>query len=302
MDKLKTIETFVRIARTLSVSNAARSLGITRGLASVHLKHLEDRLGARLVNRTTRQLSLTEVGQDYFQFCVRILESFEEKDAELSQIQKVPQGHLRILASSAFAEFVLAPVVARFASSYREIQVSLLVVTQPTFSRELVEKGFDVGITMHLVEEASIVVSRLGRVPWLPYASLDYLEEHGAPLVPDDLQDHDCICHQSISPDGVWRFEGEGQSGEVRVKGQLSTNNVMILRQFVATGMGIGLLPTYSLNTEFRRTDIVRVLNKYNFVSRDIYAAYSSSKHLSKKVRIFLDYLREELNGHLSVS
>jgi DNA-binding transcriptional LysR family regulator len=100
----------------------------------------------------------------------------------------------------------------------------------------------------------------------------------------------------------VWRFEGEGQSGEVRVKGQLSTNNVMILRQFVATGMGIGLLPTYSLNTEFRRTDIVRVLNKYNFVSRDIYAAYSSSKHLSKKVRIFLDYLREELNGHLSVS
>lgn len=300
MDKLKTIETFVAIARTLSVSNAARSLGITRGLASVHLKHLEDRLGVRLVNRTTRQLSLTEVGQDYFEFCLGVLDSFKDKDAELSQMQKEPQGHLRILASSAFAEFVLAPVVARFAAIYPGVQISLLVVTQPAFSRELVEKGFDVGITMHLVKEASVVVSRLGTVPWLPYASVTYLDRHGRPQTPGDLEHHDCISHQTISPDGIWSFDKAGTSGKVRVKGQLFTNNVMILRQFVARGMGIGLLPTYCLSAEFRKTDIVRILNDHTFINRDIYAAYSSSKYLPKKVRLFLDYLREELNVHLS--
>jgi DNA-binding transcriptional LysR family regulator len=303
MDRLKSIETFVRVARALSVSDAARSLGISRGLASVHLKQLEDHLGVRLINRTTRQLSMTEAGKDYLEFCVRVLESFEEKDAEISLGQKVPRGHLKILASAALAEFVISPIVAGFAAAYPDMQISLITATRSNFSSELVEFGYDLGITMHPVEEATMVVSRLGCVPWRPYASVDYLEKRGTPLHPEDLKNHDCIPHRTISPDWVWRFtDKKGEATEMKVKGPLFTNNVVILRHFVASGLGIGLLPTYCLSSGFKQTDIVEILKDYAVVSRDIYAVYSSSKYLPKKIRLFLDHLKKHMKTNLNIS
>lgn len=300
MDKLKAIGTFINIVRYKSLSEAARSLGITRGLASVHLKQLEDDLGVRLVNRTTRHLSLTGQGEDYYEFCCQITRMFAEKDAEVAQWQDSPTGHLKVLASSALAEFVLAPIVARFAAKYEELHVSLLTATSQKFSHELVELGFDIGITMHPVEEVSMIVTRLGDITWHPYAAPSYLEKHGTPTTPAELSEHICLPHKSISPDWTWRFRLGEQTEEVKVRGPLFTNNVMILREFVLSGLGIGLLPDYSVPSGLADGEIVQVLREYSVASREVFAVYPSARHLPMRNRVFLDFLRTNLRISLN--
>jgi DNA-binding transcriptional LysR family regulator len=299
MDRMKTMATFVKIARAASLSEAARTLGITRALASNHLRQLEDHLGVRLINRTTRQLSLTEAGADYLEFCMRMLQSLDDKDSEISQSQMLPRGHLKVVASAAFAEFVLAPITARFTETYPEIQLSLITGATPTSSHELVELGYDLGITMQRVEEVSMVIARLGAVHWRPYASASYIARRGAPLTPADLVQHDCLLHQRISPDRTWQFEGPDGHFDLKVTGPLFTNNVMVLREFVLAGRGIGLLPRYSAMSFVERSELTELLMDYTTVSRDIFAVYSSAKYLPKKVRLFLDFVRKELRGAL---
>lgn len=296
MDRIKAMTTFVRIGRSRSLSSAARSIGITRALASVHLKQLEDHLGVRLLNRTTRQISLTEAGTEYLEFCAEILEKLDRKEVELGRGRVVPQGHLKILASSAFAEFVLAPIVAQFAAAYSEITLSLMTGTTHALPQEMLELGYDVGITMHPVEEVSMVIAKMGEVHWRPYASPAYLEARGVPLAPADLLDHDCLSHRSISPDWIWRFKGAEGATEVRVSGPLFTNNVIILREFVMGGCGVSLLPSYAAKAAVDRGDLVELLPEYTAVSRNIYAVYSSAKYLPKKIRLFLDFMRDHLH------
>jgi DNA-binding transcriptional LysR family regulator len=300
MDRIKAMTTFVRIGRSRSLSSAARSIGITRALASVHLKQLEDHLGVRLLNRTTRQISLTEAGTEYLEFCADILEKLDHKEVELARGQVVPQGHLKILASSAFAEFVLAPIVAQFAAAYPEISISLMTGTTHALPQEMLELGYDLGITMHPVEEVSMVIAKLGEVHWRPYASPDYLQALGAPATPADLTNHACLSHRSISPDWVWRFNGPGGPTEIKVSGPLFTNNVIILREFVMGGCGISLLPSYAAKTAVERGELVELLLDYTAVSRNIYAVYSSAKYLPKKIRLFLDFMRSHLHRNLA--
>lgn len=299
MDRMKTMATFVKIARAASLSEAARTLGITRALASNHLRQLEDHLGVRLINRTTRQLSLTEAGADYLEFCTRMLQSIDDKDSEVSQSQRSPRGHLRVVASAAFSEIVLAPISARFTEAYEEIQLSLITGATPTSSHELVELGYDLGITMQRVEEVSMVIARLGAVHWRPYASAAYIDRRGVPLTPADLAEHDCLLHQRISPDRTWQFDGPDGHFDVKVGGPLFTNNVMVLREFVLAGRGVGLLPRYSAMPYARNSELVELLLEYSTVSRDIFAVYSSAKYLPQKVRLFLDFVRKELRGGL---
>ena len=299
MDRIKAMTTFVRIGRSRSLSAAARSIGITRALASVHLKLLEDHLGVRLINRTTRQISLTEAGEEYHEFCADSLEKLDNKEVELSRGQAVPQGHLKILASSALAEFVLATMVKQFAHAYPAIRLSLMVGTTRALPQEMLELGYDIGFTMHQVEEASMVIAKLGEVHWRPYASPDYLEGRSMPAIPADLAGHDCLSHRSISPDWIWRFTGPDGPTEVKVSGPLFTNNVIILREFVMGGSGISLLPTYAAETAVERGELVELLLDYAAVRRNIYAVYPSAKYLPKKTRLFLDFMRSHLQRNL---
>src|SRR5665647_627912 len=162
MDRLKAIETFVRIAQTGSLSKAAQELGTSRALASSHLKQLEDHLGARLVNRTTRQLSLTEIGQEYLTFCQATLASFEETESAISRRRDEPRGTLKILASMAFGNLHLAPAIARFTAEHSDIKVSL-ILTDTSFSPfELIDQGYDLAVWMHSIEDMSIISTKLG--------------------------------------------------------------------------------------------------------------------------------------------
>jgi len=292
MDRLKAIETFVRIAQTGSLTKAAQELGMSRALASAHLKQLEDHLGVRLMNRTTRQLSLTEAGQEYLAFSQTTLAAFEEAEQAVSRARDEPRGTLKILASMAFANIHLAPVAADFSLTYPEIKISL-ILTDTTFSPfDLIDQGYDLAIWMHAIEDMSIISTKLGDVRWPALASPQYLRENKRPEHPSDLASHSCLLHRSIAPDATWRFDGPDGQVAVKVAGPLLTNSVFALRAGALAGLGVTLLPTYFIEDDIRSGQLVEVFKDYDPPRRPIYVLYPHARYLPLKTRLFIDFLR----------
>jgi DNA-binding transcriptional LysR family regulator len=292
MDRLKAIETFVRIAQTGSLSKAAQELGMSRALASAHLKQLEDHLGVRLMNRTTRQLSLTEAGQEYLTFSQTTLAAFEDAEQAVSRSRDEPRGTLKILASMAFANIHLAPVAADFSLTYPEIKISL-ILTDTTFSPfDLIDQGYDLAVWMHAIEDMSIISTKLGDVRWPALASPQYLRENKRPEHPSDLASHSCLLHRSIAPDATWRFDGPEGPVAVKVAGPLFTNSVFALRAGALAGLGVTLLPTYFIEDDIASGRLVEVFKDYDPPRRPIYVLYPHARYLPLKTRLFIDFLR----------
>ncbi len=292
MDRLKAIETFVRIAQTGSLSKAAQELGMSRALASAHLKQLEDHLGVRLMNRTTRQLSLTEAGQEYLAFSQTTLAAFEDAEQAVSRARDEPRGTLKILASMAFANIHLAPVAADFSLTYPEIKISL-ILTDTTFSPfDLIDQGYDLAVWMHAIEDMSIISTKLGDVRWPALASPQYLRETKRPEHPSDLVSYSCLLHRSIAPDATWRFDGPDGQVAVKVAGPLLTNSVFALRAGALAGLGVTLLPTYFIEDDIRSGQLVEVFKDYDPPRRPIYVLYPHARYLPLKTRLFIDFLR----------
>ncbi len=292
MDRLKAIETFVRIAQTGSLSKAAQELNMSRALASAHLKQLEDHLGARLMNRTTRQLSLTESGQEYLAFCQTMLASFEAAESAITRSREEPRGILKILASNAFGNLHLAPVVAEFSLLHPDIKISL-ILTDTSFSPfELIDQGYDLAVWMHAIEDMSIISTKLGDVRWPAVASPDWLEKHPRPAHPHDLAAHACLIHRSIAPDSIWRFGGPEGPISVKVSGPLLTNSVYALRAGALAGVGITLLPTYFIGDDIATGRLVEIFKDHEPPRRPIYVLYPHARYLPLKSRLFIDFLR----------
>ncbi|MDB5642837.1 MAG: Transcriptional regulator, LysR family [Hyphomicrobiales bacterium] len=292
MDRLKAIETFVRIAQTGSLSKAAQELGMSRALASTHLRQLEDHLGARLLNRTTRQLSLTEAGQEYLTFGQTMLAAFDEAEQSITRSRYEPRGTLKILASMAFANVHLAPMAAEFSGLHPDIRISL-IMTDTSFSPfDLIEQGYDLAVWMHAIEDMSIISTKLGEVRWPALASPAYLETHARPEHPAELAGHPCLLHRSISPDSTWRFDGPGGQVAVKVAGPLFTNSVYALRASALAGLGVTLLPSYFIEEDLASGKLVQIFQDYEPPRRPIYVLYPHGRYLPLKSRLFIDHLR----------
>jgi DNA-binding transcriptional LysR family regulator len=297
MDRLKAIETFVRIAQTGSLSKAAQELGMSRALASTHLRQLEDHLGARLLNRTTRQLSLTEAGQEYLTFSQAALASFEEAEQSITRSRDEPRGTLKILASMAFGNLHLAPTAAEFSLQHPDIKISL-ILTDTSFSPfDLIDQGYDLAVWMHAIEDMSIISTKLGDVRWPALASPEYLAKHPKPRHPSDLAQHPCLLHRSIAPDANWRFEGPDGQVSVKVSGPLLTNSVFALRAGALAGLGVTLLPTYFTQDDVAAGRLVEVFTDYEPPRRPIYVLYPHGRYLPLKSRLFIDFLRAYVRG-----
>lgn len=295
MDRLKTIGTFVQIAQSLSLSKAADELGISRALASNHLKQLEGHLGVRLVNRTTRKLALTEAGSEYLTFCLDALNSFEEEEARISRLQNEPQGHLKIMASMSFGNLHLAPAITEFTAEYGQVKVSLILSDRSFSPSDFVEGGYDLGISMQSVRDASIVSTKVGEVSWLPCVTPRYRETQAALDSPYDLARHNCLVHRSYAPQSIWRFSGPKGRCEIAVKGSLFTNSVIVLRAAVLADSGVAMLPLYCIDGDLESGALVRVLPDYASPKRPVYLVYPQMRYLPKRVRLFLDFLKDRL-------
>jgi len=291
MPKLEEMQAFVKAVETESLSEAARELNVSPSAISKQIRNLENRLGARLMQRTTRSLTLTEPGKAFYEQSVTIITQVERAESGVHELQDEPQGTLRISASADFSRLHLNSVITDFARQYPDLRLEL-TFTDRTI--DLIAEGYDAAIRIGALPDSSLVARKLSPCRHVLCASPNYLKANGTPVLPDDLRGHDCIGYEYTRGTRLgWRFEVDQRPQTVHVKGRLQVNAGWMLRELMLADLGIGLLPTFMVAEELRSGELVTLLDDYLRADTSIYAVYLSRAHLSAKVRVFVDFLTE---------
>ena len=296
MDRMNALEAFVKVSETKSFTEAAARLGQSKSAISRHITALETELGARLFHRSTRTLALTEAGQSYYERVARILSDIEEADRAVTQLQSAPRGRLRVNAPMSFGFLHLAQVLPVFLARYPEVTIDLAMNDRFV---DLVDEGFDVAVRIGGMADSSLIAKRLGPVRRVVCASPDYLQRCGVPLTPDDLRHHACLRNTTMQTTHEWTFmRKDGTLWPVDVKGPLTANNGDALRIAALKGLGLTLLPTFIVGADMQAGHLVPVLEPYVEQRLSIHAVYPTARHLSPKVRAFVDFLSDWFGAH----
>lgn len=290
MDTLGSMAVFVRIVEARGFARAAEQLGMSRAMVSKHVRYLEQRMGVRLLNRTTRHVSLTGPGAEYYQRCTQILADVEQAESAAAAGTAQPRGVLRVNAPVSFGTLHVAAAVGKFVRRYPELTVDLTLTDRIV---DLAEEGFDVALRLTNRPDPSLIARRLGRVRVVLCAAPAYLREHGVPAAPEDLTRHNCLGYTYWFAPGEWRFKGPGGERVVRVSGNVRANNGEALRELTLTGAGILLAPRYLLAEHLRNGRLVQLLAEYEIEPLGLYAVYAERRNLPAKVRLFIDFLAE---------
>lgn len=295
MDRFTSLTVFARVAEAESFSAAARRLDMSTTMVSNHVRALEERLGARLLNRTTRQVGLTEVGRAYYERCMRILEEVEEADEAAGLLQTTVRGTLRLFAGTHIVPFV-SPVIVEFLRRHPEASVDLNAGER---NIDMVEESFDLAIRATQPTESSLIVRKLAEWHHNLCCAPSYLATHGAPQRLEDLKQHNCLRY-SLYPFGdEWHFIGPGEAEmSVKVSGNLLTNNAPTLRAAAINGLGIIMAPTFIGIPDLQAGLLVPLLPGHRAIDFAINASYPTRLHLSTKVRAFLDLAAEHFARH----
>jgi DNA-binding transcriptional LysR family regulator len=295
MDRWVAMEAFVRVVEAGSFVGAAERLGLSTSSLSRLVADLEQHLGARLLNRTTRRLSLTESGQAYFERCVTLLADLAEAEAVAGQAAAHARGTIRLTCSYSMAEQKVAPAIASFAARHPAVKFELIVSDRVV---DLVEEGFDLAIRVGTVGSDRLVARRLGSMRLVLCASPRYLRDHPAPVSPADLARHNALTYAYAASPRLWRFTGpDGAAHEVRVTGTLHANSGDALRAAAVQGLGVICEPDFLLDAAIRSGELVSLLPGYLGGGGDIWAVYPSRRHLSLKVRLFVDHVAAVFGG-----
>ncbi len=287
-------EVFFSVVEANGFAAAARRLETTPASVSRRVKALEQRLGVRLLQRTTRKLSLTEAGERYFLEGRRLFNELVDLEQALTASVLEPEGELRIIAPMSFGQRRLAPLVARFAGSYRKLRISLILEDRET---DLIDEAADLAIRIGYPADSSLIARAIAPVPRYACASPGYLERRGCPQSPDELLHHDCLHYNLIPEREEWTFLGEDGEQTIAIRGSFCSNNGDVLAEAAMQGLGIALLPDFIVEEGLADGRLVRVLEDYERAPLTLYALYPSRRHLPAKTRSFLDYLQEEIGG-----
>ena len=295
MDRLGAIQVFAQVVEAGSFAKAAERLGLSTSAASRYVAELESHLQTRLLNRTTRRVSLTESGRAFYERAVQLLADLAEAEEEASSAAVVPRGTIRLTTSVNFGVRHVAPAIAEFIAEHREVRFDVSLSDRVV---DLVEEGFDLAIRVGPPGPENLVARKLGETRLVPCASPDYLAKHGAPKAPEDLGRHNCFTYEYVSPRHVWRFrDRSGAERSVRVAGSLHSNNGDLLSEVAARGVGIVFEPAFIVGPDVRSGRLVPLLQDYEPLPVPIYAVYPSRKHLSAKVRRFVEFLVERFSS-----
>ena len=291
MDRWTEIELFVQVAETGSLSRAAEALDLSNAAASRHLSALEERLGARLVERNTRRLYLTETGQEFFGRAKTILADLKDAEDTVNAAALNPTGVLRITASLSFAMHHVAPLLKEYTRRYPNVSVHVEAANRYF---DIIDNNIDVAIrTREFEPDSNVTIRRLGETRRILAAAPRYLAEHGMPRTLADLQRHKLLIYTYANNPNELRFVRNGETQVVLVKGLLESNDGQILRAAALDGMGILVQPTYILYDDVVAGRLVPVLDEWDLPRLTINLAYPSRKHLSAKVRTFIDFVAE---------
>ena len=289
MDRFSELLAFVRTVEGGSQSAAARALGLTPAMVGRTLQALEDRLGTRLLNRTTQKQSLTEAGAAFHPRAVALLEQLEEAERTASDRQETPRGVLRINAPMSFGARHLAAAAADFCALHPAVRMELTLNDRVV---DLVEEGHDLAIRIGRLADSSLVARRLAPCRVAVAAAPAYLAAHGEPSHPEELRQHNCLLYSYASQGDSYTFvSGQEQEVAVRLAGDFVANNGDALAAAALAGRGVILQPTFILGDALRGGALVLLLPEWRLRDLDIHAMYPSPRHLSPKVRGFVDYL-----------
>jgi DNA-binding transcriptional LysR family regulator len=294
MDRFRTMESFVRVVRAGSFTIAAKQLGLSRALVSRHVGDLEQRLGVRLLNRSTRSLNLTEEGQSYLEFCEQLFRDVESKERLIVRTRTEAVGTLKMTAPKSFGAMHLSDAIVSFAGTQPKLRVSLLLEDVSVRSEEFSEKGLDLALRITSSRHASFAQETIAPLEWIACASPTYLAREGRPAVPAELSNHACLVHVNVLPsDHVWRFEGPKGTQSIKVVGAFMSNSALALRKAALADQGIALVPRYAVAEELASGELVSVLPRYRTTARPLLAVYPRTPVVPQKVRMFIDFLKD---------
>jgi DNA-binding transcriptional LysR family regulator len=291
MDRFATMESFVRVVEAGSFVAGAQRLGLSTAMVSRHVRDLEQRLGTRLLNRTTRRISLTDAGAAYFERSRQLLRELEEMDLSVSREVQQPRGVLRVNAPVVFGTRHLSRLLAEFQARYPEVGIDLTLTDRFI---DLVEEGADLAVRIGALAESSLVARRLCPARVVLCAAPAYLERARVPRSVDDLAQHNCLGYTYTRGGAEWEFGGDAGPVVVPIRGSLRANHGEVLHQAALDGMGIALLPTFIAGEALREGRLRQVLPHASTPELSAYAVFPSRKFLSAKVRTFVDFLAEK--------
>lgn len=294
MDVLSDIAVFVQVVDAGSFTAAADRLELSKSVVSKYVTRLEDRLGARLLNRTTRRLSLTEVGRVFYHRAQRGLHELEEAEAEVSRLQGAPRGTLRINCPMSFGILHIAPALPGFLLDYPDLSVDMSLDDRRV---DLVEEGFDLAIRIGELPDSSIVARRLAPCRHVVCGAPGYFERHGVPHNPEQLREHNAITFKYQDSPREWHFVSpKGGVMRVPVSGSIQMNNSLALREALLEGAGLTLTPTFVVGEDIKAGRLQAVMTDYKTLEVSIYAVYPQRRHLSPKVRAFVDFIANRIS------
>ncbi|MBU6484915.1 MAG: LysR family transcriptional regulator [Betaproteobacteria bacterium] len=289
MDRFQVIASFAKVVESGSFARAADRLGASVSAISRQVADLEAHLGVRLLNRTTRRLSLTESGRGFYERCVQLLADLEEAEEAVASTSVAPRGTLRLTASVSFGCGYLAAAIADFRELHPQLRFD---VTLSDLAVDLVDEGLDLAIRIGDIGSQALIGRRVGVSQLVCCAAPSYVERHPAPSTPADLAAHHCLTYEYSTIGNQWRYtDAAGTAHEVRVSGPVHANSGAMLAALAVAGVGIILEPDFIVAADVRAGRLVRLLPDYTPPSMRIYAAYPSRRHLSAKVRTFVDFL-----------
>ncbi len=290
MDRLTSMKVFAAIARLGSFAAAAEEMAISNTMCSKFIRDLENSLGARLLNRTTRQLSLTEVGSAYHEKVVAILTDVEEAEQCVLDLQHDAVGTLRIMAPPSFGSFHLARAIKGYKKQYPNVAIELILSDD---FENAIDRGMDLSLRVGKLADSSVIALKLSSSRLIVCASADYLKKNGTPKTLDDLAEHVCMgmCHNLVLPSD-WSFKEEGHEKKVAIRPYLKSNIADALRVAAINGSGLIQLPSYMIGLDIQSGRLLPVLEAYEPAPIAINLIYAHRKHMSTKIRSFVDYMQ----------
>jgi len=297
VDTLTRMRTFVEVVDAGGFSAAARKLGRSKALISKYVKELEDELGARLMNRTTRRLSLTELGQAYYRDAGEILQRVDDLQDMVRERHGEPTGLLRVAAPRTFGDGPLGRGIMAFAAAYPAIKLDLRLDDRFV---DLVDEGFDVAVRVTEMDDSSLIARKLSDYRFVVAVRPDVADASGRPAHPDELSDLPCIIDSNLKSRFTWKFTIDGVRHQVQVRGRVEVNSPAAVKLALLAGLGYGSVPYVMVQDDIAAGRLEVVLPDYESRAAGIYAVYPHRRHLSAKIRAFVDFLVEwfEKNGH----
>lgn len=292
LDDLKRMVIFTHVVEAGSFSGAAKRLGIAKSAISKHVSMLENSIGAHLLNRTTRSLSLTDVGEAYYQSCSRLNNILEETRNTIAALQDEPGGLLKVSSPASFGINHVAPLLNRFLQKYPELNAELLLDDNVV---DMTDQGIDVAIRVGWLPDSNLRARKLKDSPRLLCASPDYIERKGLPKKPEDMMLHEWIIFTLLPTPHHYSFTKNNRSKNIHVKGRIKTNNGDAVRRLLLDGAGVSVLADFLVEKDLKEGKLIHLLPEYNIADAGIYAVFQSQRLQQAKIRKFIDFVAENI-------